>query len=158
MKKKLIVLAVMGLALLPLATQAGNPTVFGKARTIDTMTVDSQYTGTWESGGTLIVATSDTGKVVLTITGRVYLAPFERLYVGFADSAAGKPNLGDTLIYQPDVATRNPLYAPIVFEDVVTKNGAVTDTFYVYFASGSNTTKIKLDGLIFRALVLYDEL
>lgn len=157
MKKLAVLATVLSLVLVPNLLWADNPTIIPKVNVIDTMTVDSQHTGTWESAGTLIVTASDTADVLLTVTGLLYLGPGEALYVGFADSAAGRPNLGDSLIFRPDAATRNPIYAPFVFQDVVRKNGTVTDTFYVYIASGSATTKLKLDALVFSSLVCYDE-
>jgi len=149
--KRLVFLAVVGVLLSTLAYGVANRVTYAYSHHRDTMTVDNQWSDTtWDSGGSLIITSMDSANAVLCLTGSVYLAPHDRLYMGFGDDTAyNRPNLC-TLEIKPDVATRNPAYHTFVLRDLKKmKNGGQTDTVSFWMATGSSASKVKIGDLLF---------
>jgi hypothetical protein len=159
-KKRLLFLGVIGLVLMLISTSM----LMGAASKLtryymtqrDTLTVDAQYTATaWDSAAFIAAAGIDSACFGLTATFNVYLAPHDRLYIGFDDdTTAGAVTVPDmcTTIVAPTTTSRNPQWFPVTIRDfdmTVNGNTAVTDTFFLLFATGSSTSRVQIKDIKF---------
>ncbi len=127
------------------------------------VTIDSVYTGNWESPCSLIVYGQDTGYFRIQVHAVAYMSAFSQLYVGMGsdsgnrvDSATGATtgqthtNL-DTMIYRFDYMDRGTSYeynwVPIYYEYItalIEPSDSLGDTFYVNMAVGTEQSKVDL--------------
>ena len=130
------------------------------------VTIDSQYSGNWEPVDSLVVVTSDSGTILVTISGTAVLDPWDKLYIGLGNDSANRvdsatsattgqvnPNL-DTVLMRPDDRQIGKAYVPFSVTIPVDNDGA-TDTLYLNMATGgsSSSEKVYIEDLFFIAAV-----
>lgn len=84
--KRIIYLAVLLVLIAGIYVMGAAPAANNRFIVVgDTITVDSQHTGTWELLDTVIVVKTDTCYTLYTLTGYANLDPWDVLYLGFGD-------------------------------------------------------------------------
>lgn len=163
MKRILLTLAVL---LIPLSSFAAAPTFSTFVSiTPDTIVVDSQHTGNWEPIDSLVVARTDSGGFLITVTGWANLGPGDVLYLGLGNDSAnrvdsatsattGQTNTNlDTATFS-NVGYRNTrAKTAFVLQYYFEGNGAVTDTVYVNAAVAGTKQPIRIEDLVVSAAV-----
>lgn len=158
MLRKLIFLGLLGLAATALFAAA--PESNNWFNNIDTMTVDSQFSGGyWELVDSIIVIKTDTCYTLYTISGTAVLGYNDKLYVGFIDgggSVVASP--ADTLIVKsPAVHSTDDVRIPFHFSylDSLVSQTDANDTIYFVMAVGGSSSidRVMVEDIILKAQV-----
>ncbi|MEW6110621.1 MAG: hypothetical protein AB1664_00700 [Thermodesulfobacteriota bacterium] len=165
MKKLLLTVMVLALVL-PLTSFAAAP-VFQTYVSItpDTIVVDSQWTGNWEPVDSLVIARTDSGGFLITVTGMVQLDPYDVLYIGLGNDSANRvsaataattgqtnTNLDTAVFFGPGYRNR-PAWSAFVLQYYYEGNGALTDTVYVNAACAGSGQPVRIEDLVVSAAV-----
>jgi len=123
---------------------------------VDTTTVTTAYTATaWDSITNVIVDRIDTAYVLARASGIVYLAPHDRLYIGFDDdTTAGAITVPeDTGIFQFPPETIDPGWLPFVYtQKIDLADGADADTIFLLMSLGSDGASARINNIIVDAM------
>lgn len=165
MKKLLILSALLAV---PLLVMAAAPTFDTYSKDCGDKTIDSQWTGNWEPADSLVISVSDSAWVVVTVTGQVWLDPYETFYLGLGNDSANRVDSAtsattgqthtnlDTCIIKLPRDVQNTAYVPFAFSyrlSAGATGGAVTDTLYLNAATGGSDQKIYLKDVVIQATI-----